>query len=179
MKTVLHIGAGGGKVPQDMFPETEWEEVSLDINPDVKPDIIASSIRIDGVSDNTFDAAYSSHSIEHLYAYEVPWALAEMYRVIKPGGAAVIICPDLLEVARCIVNKGLTATAYECDAGAITPLDMLYGHVGMVAAGNEYMQHRCGFTAETIRHEMECEGFKKIQVITPDGSYEMCTVGWK
>jgi predicted SAM-dependent methyltransferase len=37
------------------------------------------------VASESVDAIFSSHNIEHLYPHEVPVALAEFIRVLKPG----------------------------------------------------------------------------------------------
>jgi len=38
------------------------------------------------VADGSVDAIYSSHNIEHLYPDEIPVALKEFLRVLKPEG---------------------------------------------------------------------------------------------
>ena len=57
------------------FNTDDWKEVRADINKDVNPDIIASMTDMSSIDDNSYDAIYSSHNIEHLYAHEVPLAL--------------------------------------------------------------------------------------------------------
>lgn len=43
-------------------------------------------------ADNTFDFVYSKSVIEHFYYPEK--MVQEMYRVLKPGGVAITLCPD-------------------------------------------------------------------------------------
>ena len=50
---------------------------------------------ISSVSSESLDAVFSSHNIENLYPHEVPVALSEFLRVLKPDGFVVITCPDL------------------------------------------------------------------------------------
>ena len=50
------------------------------------------------IDDNSYDAVYSAHNIEHVYAHEIRTALSEMYRVIKEDGFLFITCPDLQSV---------------------------------------------------------------------------------
>ena len=45
--------------------------------------------------DNTFDAIYSSHVLEHLTVKEANALLKEVYRVLKKGGIFRIVVPDL------------------------------------------------------------------------------------
>jgi SAM-dependent methyltransferase len=54
----------------------------------------ASDIREMGVGDNTFDAVFCIHVLEHVQ--EDRQALAEIRRVLKPGGVAVIMVPGHL-----------------------------------------------------------------------------------
>lgn len=42
--------------------------------------------------DNSFDVVYSKSVIEHFHKPET--LVAEMYRVLKPGGLAITLCPD-------------------------------------------------------------------------------------
>lgn len=69
-------------LPQD-FRGDDWVEIRLDINPNVQPDIIGTITDLSGVPNNSVDAVYSSHNLEHIYNFEVPIALAEFKRVLK------------------------------------------------------------------------------------------------
>jgi predicted SAM-dependent methyltransferase len=44
---------------------------------------------------NTFDFVYSSHTLEHLYLAQTQALLRECVRVLKPGGVARMLVPDL------------------------------------------------------------------------------------
>jgi predicted SAM-dependent methyltransferase len=162
MKTFLHVGCGSaGKGSTTAgFATPDWQEIRLDINPDVQPDIVGTTTDMSMVESGSVDALFSSHNIEHLYAHEVPVALKEFLRVLKPDGFAVITCPDLQSVAALIAADKLTDTAYMSAAGPITPLDIVYGHRASVATGNHYMAHKCGFTKKVLGATlMEC-GFR-------------------
>lgn len=50
--------------------------------------------------DNSFDAVYSSHLLEHLEYYRALGLIAESFRVIKPGGIVRIALPDLEMLAK-------------------------------------------------------------------------------
>ncbi len=45
--------------------------------------------------DNTFLAVFSCHMLEHLYADQAQTSIAEMFRVLRPGGICRIVVPDL------------------------------------------------------------------------------------
>ena len=101
-------------------------------------------------ADGRCDALFSSHNIEHLYAHEVPLALREFRRVLKPEGFVVITCPDLQSICAEVAEDRLTQTAYQSPAGPIAPIDMLYGLRSALARGNLYMAHRSGFTLKVL-----------------------------
>jgi SAM-dependent methyltransferase len=161
-KTFLHVGCGSARKNSTTtaFAGTAWQEVRLDIDPAVQPDIVGTTTDMSMVASESVDAVFSSHNIEHLCAHEVPLALREFIRVLKPDGFAVITCPDLRSVAALIAADKLTEPAYMSAAGPIAPLDILYGHRASVAAGNHYMAHKCGFTKKVLGATLiEC-GFR-------------------
>ena len=57
--------------------------------------MVGSITQMDAVETASMDAIFSSHNLEHLHAHEVPVAMAEFIRVLKPKGYMVITCPDL------------------------------------------------------------------------------------
>ncbi len=147
-KKVLHIGCGEiieGKL-HTHFKSVEWREVRLDIDPAVKPDIVADIRDMHEVESSSYDAVWSSHNLEHLYAHEVPLAIREMSRVLKPDGFALVTLPDLQAVARLVAEDRLDDIAYQSAAGPVTPLDIIYGFGPSLLRGNQFMAHRTGFT---------------------------------
>ena len=164
MSTFLHVGCGQKRKPQTTrgFNTAQWEELRLDVNPACEPDITGTMTEMSTVGNASVDAIFSSHNIEHLYPHEVPVALAEFRRVLKPHGFVVITCPDLGSVARLIAEDKLTETAYTSPAGPITPLDILYGHRTSLANGNIYMAHRCGFTRKVLTETLKAGGFASV-----------------
>jgi len=97
MPRFLHVGCGPKSKDRTTraFNTTEWEEVRLDIDQSVKPDIIGTMTDMSSVQSASMDAIFSSHNIEHLYPHEVALALSEFKRVLKPDGFLVVTCPDL------------------------------------------------------------------------------------
>ncbi|MFW9605658.1 MAG: class I SAM-dependent methyltransferase [Pseudomonas sp.] len=164
MKTLLHVGCGPKRKDRTTpgFNTPEWQEIRLDIDPSVQPDVIGSMTNMSAVADASVDAIFSSHNIEHLYPHEVPLALAEFRRVLKPDGFAVITCPDLQSVCKLVAEDRLTDAAYQSPAGPIAPLDILYGHRAAMAQGNLYMAHRCGFTKKVLGATLQAAGFAVI-----------------
>ncbi|MBD8496274.1 methyltransferase domain-containing protein [Pseudomonas syringae] len=164
MKTFLHVGCG----PKDKngttkgFASPDWHELRFDIDQSVNPDIVGTMTDMSQVKDASVDALFSSHNIEHLYPHEVPVALAEFRRVLKPGGFVVITCPDLQSVCALVAEDKLTDAAYTSPAGPIAPIDILYGHRPAMANGNVYMAHRCGFTKKVLTGTLQAAGFDMV-----------------
>jgi hypothetical protein len=160
---VLHVGCGGDS--RDMLPEVfrrqGWQEVRLDIDPEVHPDFVAS-ITERVIPDKKVDAVYSSHNVEHLYPHEVQDALRGMRRVLKPSGFAFVIVSDLQEVARHVAEGMLDAPLYLSPMGPIAPIDILFGHRPSLAANNLFMAHRTGFTAHTLASALLAAGFSAV-----------------
>jgi hypothetical protein len=163
---VLHVGCGayGREKLPPAFRRAGWREIRLDIDPEVRPDFIASITDMGVISDGLVDAVYSAHNVEHLYAHEVPLALREMRRVLKPAGFTFIELPDLQEVARHVAEGRLEDLLYMSPMGPITPLDILYGHGSSVARGNAFMAHRTGFTGDTLAAALIEAGFAAVMV---------------
>jgi len=105
-----------------------------------------------------------SHNLEHLQRHEVPLALREFIRVLKPHGLLLLTLPDLQQVARLVVEDELEDQAYFSPSGPITPLDMIFGHTASLARGNPYMAHRTGFTARTLQKVLIEAGFVEISL---------------
>ena len=155
----LHVGCGPKHKDRTPFANQDWREIRLDIDSKVQPDVIGTMTDMKAVEDASVDAVFSSHNIEHLYPHEVPVALAEFHRVLKPDGFVLLTCPDLQSVCARVANDQLTEPAYQSGMGPSAPLDILYGHRGSMKAGNLYMAHRCGFTKKVLAATLSFAGF--------------------
>jgi hypothetical protein len=162
MKSFLHVGCGVNRKDRTTAGFANWNEIRFDIDASVQPDLIGTMTDMTSVSTASIDAVFSSHNIEHLYPHEVPIALSEFLRVLKPDGFAVITCPDLQSVCTLVAEDKLTEPAYTSPTGPIAPLDILYGHRPQLANGNLFMAHRCGFTQRVLSGTLESIGFKAV-----------------
>jgi len=90
-KTYLNIGCG------KHFHEA-WTNIDL---VSVSPSVRAYDLR-KGLpyADNSYDAVYTSHVLEHLSPADARSSLREQFRVLKRGGIIRVVVPDLEGVVR-------------------------------------------------------------------------------
>lgn len=148
---VLHVGCGREPLPAWLG---DWRETRLDIEPLSDPDIVASMTAMGPIG--PFDMVFSSHCLEHLAAHEVATALGEMRRVLRPGGAVVVVVPDLEDV------RPTEDVVYVSAAGPITGLDMYYG-LRSALPHLPHMAHRMGFVSATLAGALKAAGFAQVQ----------------
>ena len=162
MKTFLHVGCGPQyKSEIKGFDNDNWKEIRFDIDETVNPDIVGTLLDMSEVKTGSVDAIFSSHNIEHIFPHEVAIALKEFYRVLKDDGMVVLSCPDLQSVCEAVINDKLLDPLYETSVGdKIAPIDILYGWRAPIAAGNEYMAHKGGFTYSVLNGAFLEAGFK-------------------
>lgn len=181
-KTLLNVGAGhrsnGAKLPA-AFQTDEWREVRLDIDPANEPDILGSMLDMSAVSSASMDAIYSSHTIEHLYPSELPAAMQEFLRVLKPGGFAVITCPDLQAAAQLIADDKLMEVAYTAAGRPVTPFDIVYSHRHFTGRDKPFMAHHCGFTLKVLVGTLKANGFQSVAGKRRPQSFSLWVVATK
>lgn len=160
--TFLHLACGPRRKDATTrgFSRDEWRELTVDPDPAFKPDHVAGLTDLSAVASASVDALFCSHALEQLAVHEVGRAFAEFRRVLKPDGFAVITGPDLQGVAELIAADKLTEPAYTSPVGPIRPLDIVFGHAASIAAGNQRMVRRCGFTQKALLATLQATGFR-------------------
>lgn len=180
LKKVLHVGCGPKRreaLPK-IFQSGDWQEIRLDIDPGVQPDIVSDIMEMKPVATGSMDGLYSSHNIEHVFPHQVQTVLGEFHRVLKPGGLVVITCPDVQSVAFHIAQGKLESKLYDSPAGPISPQDILYGHIASLQRGKIYMAHKCAFTAESLGRRMQAAGFRSV-LVERDDAHNLWARGFK
>ena len=132
----------------------------MDVDARTEPDIVGSITAID-LPNESMDAIYACHLLEHLEPWQVETALDECWRVLRFAGEAVFIVPDLAAWAQAIVANPVAietvgATAYQAP---VSMLDAIYGYAPDIEAGKESMRHRTGFTRQTLAKHLQVAGF--------------------
>lgn len=178
-KKVLNVG-GNSKAIALPAPYAGYEHLLLDIDPAGAPDICCDARTLTTLQPAQFDAVYCSHNLEHYYRHDVARVLAGFAHVLKPGGFVQIRVPDIGEVFRQAVQRGLDIddTLYQSAAGPIMVLDVIYGFsLQIERSGQEFFAHKTGFTQKSLLQALQRAGFEAIYSGT--GNLEVNAVAFK
>jgi predicted SAM-dependent methyltransferase len=156
-----------------------WQELRIDVDPRVEPDIVGTLTDLSAIADGSVDALWAAHCLEHLYEHQVPQALSEFCRVIKDDGFVCIIVPDLQAIANYVASDRMHEPAYQSPAGPITPHDMIYGHGAAIANGRTSMAHRCGFTPGMMSQHLRRSPFCEVAIRRRSTTLELAVLGRK
>lgn len=162
-KTVLNVGGNSKAIP--LPPHfAGFEHLLLDIDPRGNPDVLCDARNLTSLAPGQFDAIYCSHNLEHYYRHDVPRVLAGFMHVLKEGGFAEIIVPDLQQVMKETLERGLDVedVLYQSAIGPITVLDVLYGYgVEIERSGQDFFAHKTGFTPRSLMAVLQQAGFSR------------------
>ncbi|MCZ6634532.1 MAG: methyltransferase domain-containing protein, partial [bacterium] len=139
----VKLNLGCGEDRRDRYINVDAYVPSADLKMDIFKLVFA---------DGTVDEIFSSHMLEHLGKYEVPHALAEWNRVLKPGGVLGLNLPDL----EWAMDQWLKVPEEHRWGWAVDTIYGLQTHDG------EY--HKSGFTVGRVEQLLEEAGFGKIRV---------------
>lgn len=96
---VLDIGAGYCEFINHIEAA---EKIAVDLNPDLEklagPDVralIRPSTDLEGIGDGSIDIVFVSNFFEHLSREDITLTIREIQRVLKPGGKALILQPNI------------------------------------------------------------------------------------
>ena len=179
MKKVLNVG-GNSKAIALPAQYAEFEHVLLDIDPKGSPDIVCDARKLKTLEAGQFDAVYCSHNLEHYYRHDVQEVLLGFLHVLKDGGFAHILVPDIHEVMRVTIERGLDIddVLYNSPAGPIMVLDVLYGYgVEIEQSGQDFFAHKTGFTRKSLTTALHNAGFANIYSVT--GNLEISALAFK
>ena len=145
----LHIGCG--PIRLDGF-------VNIDARETPATDLVADAWDLSRFADASVSFIYCRHMIEHLTLAQARQSLVEWRRVLKPGGMANIVCPDLIFAARQLLNmKRSTFPDQQAHAMAA-----FYGWSLDERGGHDYDSHRWGYTFESLTALCGAAGFTRI-----------------
>jgi SAM-dependent methyltransferase len=109
-------------------------------------------------TDNSIDAVYSSHTLEHMTLEDGSSLLRECYRSLKSGGAIRIVVPDLEDMVQAYAAGNLTSAEF------IDALGMGFEQKGDTAVKKflaPYFRfpHRCMYDHKSLAALLEAVGF--------------------
>ena len=168
-KKVLNVGGGSKLIA--LPPEYEGYQVTLlDIDPRFKPDLCgdARELRKYAIQES-FDAVYNSHNLEHFYRHDVHKVLGGFLFVLKSGGFAHIRVPDVGELIQAVAERKMDIDdfLYTSPAGPVHVYDVFYGfQVEVERSGQDFYAHKTGFTERSLTAALETAGFSKIYTKT-------------
>lgn len=164
MKRVLNVGGNARNIALPPVFEG-WEQVWLDIDPAVQPDVVCDAREMSGLPAHSYDAVYCSHNLEHYHQHEVPRVLGGFRHVLRPEGFAYIRVPDIAEVMQIVVERDLDVddVLYTSPAGPVTVHDVIYGYGAEIRqSGNDFFSHKTGFTSKSLTRVLQDAGFKHV-----------------
>ncbi|BAZ04158.1 class I SAM-dependent methyltransferase [Calothrix sp. NIES-3974] len=153
----LHIGG--------REPHLEWKIFDIEARPEV--DFVGNANDLSQFADNSIEAIYASHVLEHFYYglnNELVATLTEWHRVLKPGGKLYISVPNLQVLCWLFIHPHLM------------PLER--HHIMRMMFGgqtNEYDVHKVGFDPEILALYLEEVGFCEYTQVQEFGLFNDCS----
>lgn len=92
------------------------------------------------------------HLVEHIIPWELPTALSEWFRLMRPGGKLTIECPDIVKVCKNIAENITKHGKHPDQLG-------LWGAYGDIRTKDERMLHRYGYSFKTLEPLVAAAGF--------------------
>ena len=178
----LHLGCSGNVLGSRSADDPEKDWINIDAACDPKwflfhgaTEVVAEGYTRLFQGDMTVlpmrngfaDEIFSEHSLEHLSPVQVTRALHEWWRVMRPGGKIRIIVPDLMGIAKKLIE---TDGDMLWSAGGERTGDWEQGYtkllVGIYGADWEgpLSMHKTGFTPKYLTQCLEKAKFHSIKV---------------
>ena len=144
---LLEVGCGRGHLLRRV-QDQGIDAIGIDVNPEaaaiaVTRNVLAMSATDLEFPDGSFDQVYSMHAIEHIP--DAGKALAEMSRVVRPGGSVMLVYPaepvrGLYAVPSAVILHGNPLRARQVHCHRFTPrrIAELARSTGLVEVTSEF-----------------------------------------
>jgi predicted SAM-dependent methyltransferase len=139
-----------------------------------QPDIVVANLRRRlPFAEDSFEAVYSSHVLEHLYEAECVGLLRECVRILRPGGVLRVVIPDL----RAMVNEYLDRKSTSSTTNEPLPADWFNEALlfrtnerskgflihRIYAMLTEFHTHKWSYDAESLAYRMTAAGLSDVE----------------
>jgi predicted SAM-dependent methyltransferase len=147
----LHIGGEQAKAG--------WKILNVQAGPNV--DFVGTCTDLGAFDDGTVAEIYASHVLEHLsYTEELPQALKEFHRVLKPGGRLRVSVPDFEKLCRIFLLPEMTPQL------RFHVMRMIFG--GQMDAHDF---HKVGLSGELLAAMLANAGFGDLNQVDSFGEF--------
>ena len=134
----------------------------LNIRPGKNVDFVGTCTDLRQFATGAAETVYASHVIEHLgHRQELPAALAEIRRVLRPGGKLYISVPDLEFLCGVFMRPNAPV---ELKIRIVT---MIFG-----MQANEHDYHKFAFSLDMLAMYLAQAGFTKIMRVNDFGLFK-------
>lgn len=156
MKRVLHFLCGAKGRPLHAFFNTkEWEEVRLDLRPDVKPSIVCHWRELDRLEQGSYDGIWSGFGLNRIPQRDIPKLLKDWYRLLRPDGRVVICVSNVRKLGELAYKNGWD----EKEGEGLSPNEWWYGDPGRLG-----LPLRSGFSSSSLAKAFAKAGFTEVEV---------------
>lgn len=118
------------------------------------------------IPDNTYDYVFASHVLEHVPWFRTDAALAEIFRVLVPGGLFEVWVPDFQAIAEAYYRRTITRDGWFQQNPEKSAWKSLNGRLFWGArpgeVGQEQHFHRAAFDAAGLEECLTRAGFGAI-----------------
>lgn len=136
-----------------------WKTLDLCEGPEV--DYVGNCGDLSQFENDTIEALYASHVLEHVPYAEVSRTLKEWHRVLQPGGKAMIAVPDLNILSQLFVKPEVKGADKELV------MQMMFG-----GQSDQTDFHCVGFDLELLGVHLLNAGFEAIRRVPSFGLFQ-------
>lgn len=145
-RPLLQIGSGLNPLP-------EFENLDFYFAHRGKAQHVGHDLRASlPYADNSFDGAYSEHTLEHMYPAEALRLLREIHRVLKPGAIFRCSVPDLRRYVDFYEGRNSDAQFNMFRSGCEAFWNLTQNHL-----------HRSVWDSDMLKQEMVASGFSRTE----------------
>lgn len=151
---LVNVGSGGRGLPDWINFDASPHHADLYCTHDVRRPL--------PLADSSVKGLIAEHVIEHLdFHDDVPQVFADFHRVLKPGGVARIIVPDVARFMRAYLERSPAQWAQLGFAKGL-PSDMCTSMELVNHVFHQGGEHCFGWDYETMEHSLRKAGFSQV-----------------